>query len=98
MSAGIGTIPLSILAKTKSLLIRLRRYWFLYVLLLPITVYYVILRYYPMFLQVMLSFKEFRLDSGIWGSEWVGFANFMTLFSKAEFLNIIMDFHEINHT
>ncbi len=44
---------------------------------------------YPIVLQTILSFKEFVIEDGIWGSEWVGFAQFTRIFSDSTMLKVI---------
>jgi len=61
-----------------------RRYKWLYLLMIPGIVYYIIYHYVPMF-GLVIAFKKFNLMKGIWGSEWVGFDNFITIFSSPEF-------------
>ncbi len=72
-----------------SLVIRMRRYWFLYLLFVPVIVYYLVFRYYPIFLQGILAFKQYKLSSGIWGSPWVGFDNFTYVFARPDFYNVL---------
>lgn len=69
----------------------LKKYWFLYVLFLPILAYYIIYRYYPMLLQVVLSFKNYRIRDGIWGSEWVGMGNLVTMVRHQDFGTIVFN-------
>ncbi|MCL2832948.1 MAG: ABC transporter permease subunit [Treponema sp.] len=57
--------------------------------MIPIFAYYILLRYWPMLMQIILSFKNYRLDQGIWGSMWVGFDNFKTLFGRYDFLPVL---------
>ncbi len=66
----------------------LKRYWVLYVLLIPSFSYIVLYRYYPILIQALLSFKEYTLMGGIWDSKWVGFANFSELFFSPYFPRI----------
>jgi len=67
----------------------MRRYWFLYLLFVPVIVYYLVFRYYPIFLQGILAFKQYKLSSGIWGSPWVGFDNFTYVFARPDFYNVL---------
>jgi putative aldouronate transport system permease protein len=68
---------------------RLRRYRGLYIFVLPCIIYYFVYRYYPIICQFVLSFKDYRIQTGIWGSKWVGFANYRDLFTTPETLRII---------
>ncbi|MFC5401408.1 ABC transporter permease [Cohnella soli] len=65
--------------------IKLKQYWFLYLLFVPSALYYVSFQIYPIVIQLVLSFKNYRILGGIWGSPWVGFDNFHAIFSNDEF-------------
>jgi putative aldouronate transport system permease protein len=56
----------------------------MYILVLPLLVYYALFEYVPMY-GLMLAFKEFNFAKGIWGSPWVGFANFEEIFRLNDF-------------
>lgn len=58
---------------------RMKRCWQLYVFLLPAVVYILLFVYKPMY-GILIAFKDFSIREGIWGSDWVGFANFERLF------------------
>jgi ABC-type polysaccharide transport system permease subunit len=58
--------------------------YIIYLLLLPIFTYFIIFSYLPMF-GIVMSFQDFKLSQGIFGSEWVGLENFRQLFSGSEF-------------
>jgi len=51
-------------------------------------VYYAIFDYGPMY-GAQIAFREFMIKRGIWGSEWVGLANFRYVFSMPDFYKII---------
>ena len=67
----------------------IRRYSALYLLLIPCLAFLLIFRYYPILLQAVLAFKDFRLRGGVWGSEWIGLANFEHIFTSPQMLRII---------
>lgn len=54
----------------------------------PGLVYYLIYHYIPMG-GLIIAFKDFNLAKGIWGSEWVGFKHFQTIFNSPFFLEIL---------
>lgn len=56
----------------------------LYLMIIPVMVWYIMFCYLPMS-GLVLAFKEFRYDMGIWESPWVGLENFKIMFSDAEF-------------
>lgn len=62
----------------------MRRHWQMYLLLLLPLAYLLIFRYYPM-IGAQIAFRKFRASQGIWGSQWVGFANFIKFFKSYQF-------------
>ncbi|WP_256256495.1 sugar ABC transporter permease [Paenibacillus sp. BC26] len=67
---------------------RLRRNIWLYVMILPGLLYFLIFKYAPM-LGLAIAFQDFKPFKGIAGSEWVGFKHFNRLFTELDFLNIL---------
>ena len=65
-----------------------RKYWDLYLLLLPVVAYFIIFKYIPMY-GVMMAFKNFSPAKGILASKWVGLAHFQRFVSTYDFWNII---------
>lgn len=68
----------------KGWLRRAAEYKYMYALVLPLLVYYALFEYVPLY-GLMLAFKEFNFAKGIWGSPWVGFANFEEIFRLNDF-------------
>jgi putative aldouronate transport system permease protein len=62
----------------------MRRYWFLYLLVLPGLVFLFVFDYGPMY-GIQLAFKDYHANLGIWGSPWVGLENFKTMVNDANF-------------
>jgi putative aldouronate transport system permease protein len=60
----------------------------LYIMALPIILYFVLFRYIPLFGTVM-AFEKFNIAKGITGSPWVGFDNFVTFFKSYYFLRLL---------
>ena len=58
----------------------LKKNWPVYLLFLPVLAWLLIVHYVPM-LGILLAWKDYNVWDGIWGSEWVGWANFETLFT-----------------
>lgn len=56
----------------------------LYLLMIPAIVIFILFTYYPMY-GVVIAFKDFSPSKGIWGSPWVGMANFKQFFSSYQF-------------
>ncbi len=67
-----------------STLRRMKKDWILYAMLLPVIVWYVMFCYLPMG-GITLAFKNYRYDTGLWGSPWLGFTHFQAMFKDAEF-------------
>lgn len=64
-----------------------RRIWndrLLYLMLLPVLAWYAIFCYLPMG-GITLAFRNYRYDTGLWNSPWVGLEHFKTMFSDTEF-------------
>ena len=59
---------------------RMLRDWRVYLMLVPVVLFYLVFCYYPMY-GIVLAFKDFRPSQGIMGSEWLGFEHFRTLFT-----------------
>ncbi|WP_168119859.1 ABC transporter permease subunit [Paenibacillus sp. HB172176] len=56
----------------------------LYLLLLPGLVYFILFKYWPMW-GVLIAFKDFSPFLGFWDSEWIGFENFRIFFENPDF-------------
>ncbi len=81
---------------TGSLMVRVRRSWILYCLLVPVVAYYAVFRYQPILVQLVLAFKDYRIMAGPWASPWVGLANFNRLFSGPDFWHVLRNTVEIS--
>lgn len=64
------------------------KYWELYLMLVPGTIYLLINNYLPIG-GLVLAFKRYDYKKGIWGSKWNGFNNFKYLFSTKDAFLII---------
>ncbi len=60
----------------------------LYIMALPVILYYLLFRYIPMFGTVM-AFQKFNIAKGIFGSPWIGFDNFITFFNSYYFVRLL---------
>lgn len=67
---------------------RLRRDKWLYLLLLPGLLYFLVFKYVPMW-GVMLAFQNYQPFTGLLKSEWVGFEHFRLFFNNPEFLMLL---------
>ena len=64
----------------KKLLQSLASDWQIYVLLLPVVIWFALWAYKPMG-GLLIAFKRFDSSLGVWNSDFKGIANFMTLVS-----------------
>ena len=68
-----------------------RRIWearYLYLLLLPLVAFLIFFRYIPM-LGLQIAFKKYSAKLGIWGSKWIGMANFQRIFISPDAIRAI---------
>jgi len=62
--------------------------WELTVLALPAILFIFVFSYIPMY-GIILAFKNYRFDKGIFGSEWVGFRNFEFFFVNENIYRVL---------
>ena len=80
-----------------------RRNWSLYLLVLPVVIYYVVFAYFPMG-GIAIAFQNFKFKFGlsflgnILNSEWVGFDQFRNLFESAYFTRALVNTLRISIT
>lgn len=70
-----------------------RQIWdarWLYLLILPGVLYFVVWHYMPME-GILLAFKKYNARLGIWGSEWVGLKNFKRIFITPAAIKAILN-------
>ena len=70
--------------KKGSLIKDLRRHWAAYLMLIPAVVLLFIFSYIPMY-GIIIAFKHYKPQLGIWGSPWVGLEHFAKFFTSAHF-------------
>lgn len=59
-----------------------RKNWGIYLIVLPVLVYYIIFYYLPMG-GIVIAFERYSARKGIFGSQWVGLDNFRSFFESA---------------
>ena len=64
------------------------RHRYMYMMLLPAIVYYILFCYLPMF-GIAIAFEKYNPLRGIFGSEWVGFKFFQQLFGLKKFYRVL---------
>lgn len=62
----------------------MKRHKWLYIMLLPGLLYFILFRYVPM-AGIIIAFKNYSPFMGLWKSPWVGFSNFTKFFSNHDF-------------
>ena len=65
-----------------------KRYWQLYLMVLPAIIYFLVFHYGPMY-GVQIAFKRYIPALGITGSPWAGFSHFKRFFSSYYFGSLI---------
>ena len=58
----------------------LRKYWDLYLLLIPVVAFFVLFKFLPMY-GLQIAFRDYKPRRGFWGSDWVGLKHFIRFFS-----------------
>lgn len=66
----------------------LRLNWSVYLLFLPVLLYFIVFNYLPMF-GVVMAFQDFNAVKGFLGSRFVGFDNFIAFFTHQSFWQIL---------
>ena len=62
---------------------KLKRFWPLYLMMLPGVAYITVNNYLPL-VGLQLAFKKFKYTLGIWGSQWIGLKNFSYLLKTGD--------------
>ncbi|OON99028.1 MAG: sugar ABC transporter permease [Epulopiscium sp. Nele67-Bin004] len=83
--------------ETKALNKSMRKYWDLYILLIPVIIYYIVFKYGPMY-GLQIAFKDFSIRKGYFGSDWVGFEHFIRFFNRYDFWDIMFNTFKIAFT
>ncbi|MFC0211897.1 ABC transporter permease [Paenibacillus chartarius] len=81
---SVHTARMAVKDSKHNILARMRREKWMYVLLLPGLLYFLIFKYVPMW-GVLLAFKNYQPFLGFFKSEWVGLEHFRVLFANPEF-------------
>jgi len=71
--------------------VRLKQYGSLYIFILVPLLYFTVYHYVPIILQAILSFKDYTIDKGIMDSPWVGWKNYIDIFSAPQFRRLIVN-------
>lgn len=60
----------------------------LFIMFIPIIVYFLVFKYTPM-VGLVIAFKNYNFTDGIWGSAWVALDNFKLLFTNPNMVSIL---------
>lgn len=72
----------------RGLLRTIWRYKWLYLMLVPVIVYYILFKYWPMY-GIVMAFQDYNVFKGMFGSKFVGLAVFKKVFANVNFWNSI---------
>ncbi len=92
-TAKLATQPKS--SRARGLLTYFKRYWFLYLLVLPGLLFLLIFSYGPMY-GILLAFKDFNYKLGIWNSPWAGLKYFRQILADPYFFTVVKNTVLIN--
>ena len=71
----------------KSLKKNIKRDWMLLLIILPGVIYFAVFCYGPMY-GILMAFKDYNIQKGVWGSPWVGLKHFKELVKNTFLLSI----------
>ncbi|SFL59350.1 putative aldouronate transport system permease protein [Paenibacillus sp. 1_12] len=81
--------PLTLASNRRiNLLWDIRKNKYLYMMLTPVLLYYVLFHYLPMY-GALIAFKDYSPARGIWGSDWTGFDHFVQFFNGPYFIRTL---------
>ena len=63
-------------------------HWELYLMALPVVIYFLLFNYLPM-AGIVMAFQKYSMRKGIFGSGWVGLQNFQRFFSSPNFWRLL---------
>lgn len=66
------------------------RHWRLYAMFVPVAVYFLIFAYVPM-TGIVVAFKDFNYQGGIWGSPWNGWENFRYFVESGKLVQVTIN-------
>lgn len=84
-----------IMEKAKKTLVRAWNYKWIYLMLLPVVIYFIVFRYAPMY-GITIAFKNYNIFKGISESPWVGFDIFEKIFANKNFWSAIKNTFILN--
>lgn len=73
--------------KNKSFSKHLKKYWQLYLMVIPGFIFFIMIKYVPM-LGITLAFKDYQIFNGFFESPWVGLKHFADFFKYPNFWRV----------
>ena len=73
----------------------IRKFKYVYLMLIPVLAYYIIFCYVPMG-GLIMAFKDYAPRKGIFGSDWVGFKYFLDFFNDMYFVRLMRNTFMLN--
>ena len=73
----------------------IKKYKYVYLMLIPVLAYYIIFCYVPMG-GLIMAFKDYAPRKGIFGSDWVGFKYFLDFFKDMYFVRLMRNTFMLN--
>lgn len=80
----------------KSFRRNVKKYMPFYVMFIPVLIYYVIFRYIPLFLSLIISVEKYQPAKGIFGSKWAGLQYYKQFINSVFFWRLIRNTLAIN--
>ena len=103
MNSNIGSALDALKAyRHRSLMVRLKKYRFLYIILAIIMAYYLVFSYYPILLGVLMSFKTVKIGMTPFSAPWADanggsiFSNYIYIFKNPELMTVVKNTLQIS--
>lgn len=91
-ASSVSTMDLELnmkpVKKPANIFTNLRKYKFLYLMIFPGLLYFILFKYLPMG-GMVIAFQDYQPYQGILGSPWVGFKHFIRLFTEPTFFMLL---------
>ena len=81
--------------KEPALIRNIKQHWELYLLILPVILYFAIFKYGPMY-GIQIAFRDYYPGMGYLEAEWVGFDNFIRFFNSYQFKSALWNTFSIS--
>ncbi|GAB2571001.1 ABC transporter permease [Gracilibacillus alcaliphilus] len=81
---GVSSYKQSSKTVNKKKLANFRKYWDLYLIMVPGILFFIVFKYIPMW-GVIIAFKDYSAFAGFAASEWVGWEHFIRMFQDNKF-------------